>query len=281
MSNTGDHLSSQPSGAYMFRPAQQHTWECDSSTQPTLEVSTGPLVTEIKQHFADWATHTIRLTKGSPYIEVEWTAGPIPMFEYTGHVDPPKPPTTKDLTGTWDYSERGFQDSYTVMESKDGSFTVQSHKPGTGWKKATGVAEANGEIHVTFDNGVRNKGHMDTSWNNMVWDDGSYWTRHGAKPPQNAGPKIGKEVVLKLNSDIASTGTFYTDSNGREMVKRQRNARGPSYPPYVIGEPVAGNYCACQPTHSTHVASLAHSTRPTQLAQMPTADALHLCCVSC
>ena len=33
-----------------------------------------------------------------------------------------------------------------------------------------------------------------------------------------------------------------TDSNGREMVKRQRNARGPSYPPYQIGEPVAGNY---------------------------------------
>eukprot|EP01052_Picozoa_sp_SAG31_P076210 SAG31_NODE_35474_length_322_cov_1.578475_1_plen_58_part_01 len=27
-----------------------------------------------------------------------------------------------------------------------------------------------------------------------------------------------------------------------EMVKRQRDARGPSYPPYVVGEPVAGNY---------------------------------------
>jgi hypothetical protein len=76
-SNTGDHLSSQPSGAYMFRPAQQHTWECDKSAQPTLEVFPGPLVTEIKQHFADWATHTIRLTKGSPFIEVEWTAGEL------------------------------------------------------------------------------------------------------------------------------------------------------------------------------------------------------------
>ena len=26
------------------------------------------------------------------------------------------------------------------------------------------------------------------------------------------------------------------------MVKRQRDARGPSYPKYVVGEPVAGNY---------------------------------------
>ena len=25
------------------------------------------------------------------------------------------------------------------------------------------------------------------------------------------------------------------------MVKRQRDARGPSYPPYQVGEPVAGN----------------------------------------
>ena len=72
-SNEGDKVSSQPSGAYMFRPAQQHTNQCDSTgTQPVIEVTAGPLVTEIKQHFADWATHTVRLTKDSPYIEVEY-----------------------------------------------------------------------------------------------------------------------------------------------------------------------------------------------------------------
>jgi hypothetical protein len=53
--------------------------------------------------------------------------------------------------------------------------------------------------------------------------------------------------VLKLNSDLASKGTFYTDSNGREMVKRQRDARGPSYPPYQVGEPVAGNHPSPRP----------------------------------
>jgi alpha-mannosidase len=146
------------------------------------------------------------------------------------------------LTGQWDFAEQGFTDSYTVMESKDGTFTVQNHKPGNGWNKATGTVTPDGALNIKFDNNVHNTGHMDGSWTNMIWSDGSYWTRHGAKPPPNAGPKIGKEVVLKLNSDIASHGTFFTDSNGREMVKRQRNARGPSYPPYVIGEPVAGNY---------------------------------------
>ena len=41
---------------------------------------------------------------------------------------------------------------------------------------------------------------------------------------------------------VQSQGTWYADANGREMVRRRRNKRGPSYPPYQIGEPVAGNY---------------------------------------
>ena len=66
------------------------------------------------------------------------------------------------------------------------------------------------------------------------------------KTAKYAGTEVprltGKEIALKFNSALQSKGTFYTDSNGREMVKRQRDARGPSYPPYVVGEPVAGNY---------------------------------------
>ncbi len=41
---------------------------------------------------------------------------------------------------------------------------------------------------------------------------------------------------------LQTKGTFYTDSNGREMVQRVFNARGPSYPPLDINEPIAGNY---------------------------------------
>jgi alpha-mannosidase len=84
--------SSQASGAYMFRPEDQFTRSCDNTTQPTLTVTTGSLVTEIRQVFASWATHIVRLKKGSPYIEVEWTAGPIPQEAWPGaKPDPPQP----------------------------------------------------------------------------------------------------------------------------------------------------------------------------------------------
>ena len=63
-------------------------------------------------------------------------------------------------------------------------------------------------------------------------------------PPVAQGkPNLwGKEVSMRYSSGLKSKGTFYTDSNGREMVKRVYNKRGPSYPPLNVTEPVAGNY---------------------------------------
>lgn len=47
------------------------------------------------------------------------------------------------------------------------------------------------------------------------------WTV-GPIPVQDS---IGKEVVSRFTGEIASKGVFYTDSNGREMIKRTRNER--------------------------------------------------------
>ncbi|XP_074108776.1 lysosomal alpha-mannosidase II isoform X1 [Cotesia typhae] len=51
---------------------------------------------------------------------------------------------------------------------------------------------------------------------------------------------IGREIVTKYSSNLQSDGTFYTDSNGREMIKRRRNYR-PSWN-VTLEEPIAGNY---------------------------------------
>jgi hypothetical protein len=51
----------------------------------------------------------------------------------------------------------------------------------------------------------------------------------------------GKEVVTRFSSPmIQSQGVFFTDSNGREFLKRKRNFR----PSWILNvtEPVAGNY---------------------------------------
>lgn len=145
--------SGQKSGAYIFRPNSSTVFKCGPRVTPTVEFVEGPLVTEIQQTFSDWATHTIRLVKGSPYVEVEWTAGPIPI-----------------------------------------------NQP---WL----VPEANERA--------------------LCGTNGCQW---------------GKEVVVRYASSLASDRTFYTDSNGREMLKRVRDARGPSYPVLNVSEPVAGNY---------------------------------------
>ena len=50
----------------------------------------------------------------------------------------------------------------------------------------------------------------------------------------------GKEVILRFNSTLASNGTWYTDSNGREFQQRVRNYR-PTWK-WDPTQPTAGNY---------------------------------------
>ncbi|XP_049857093.1 lysosomal alpha-mannosidase-like [Schistocerca gregaria] len=50
----------------------------------------------------------------------------------------------------------------------------------------------------------------------------------------------GKEIISRFNTNLVNNETFYTDSNGREMIKRRVNYR--STWDYVVEEPVSGNY---------------------------------------
>ncbi|XP_055923554.1 lysosomal alpha-mannosidase-like [Eupeodes corollae] len=52
--------------------------------------------------------------------------------------------------------------------------------------------------------------------------------------------KVGKEVITKFTSPINSKGVFYTDSNGRDMMKRIRNHREKFTA--NLTERVSGNY---------------------------------------
>ena len=56
---------------------------------------------------------------------------------------------------------------------------------------------------------------------------------------------IGKEVIIRYDTDIESAATFYTDANGREILQRIRDYQ-PTWN-YTVTEPVSGNY---YPTNS-------------------------------
>ena len=51
---------------------------------------------------------------------------------------------------------------------------------------------------------------------------------------------IGKEIILRYDTDIASQSKFYTDANGREVLERTRDFR-PTWN-YTVVETVSGNY---------------------------------------
>jgi len=51
---------------------------------------------------------------------------------------------------------------------------------------------------------------------------------------------IGKEIIVRYNTDIKSALKYYTDANGREVLERIRNYR-PTWH-YIVDEPISGNY---------------------------------------
>ena len=51
---------------------------------------------------------------------------------------------------------------------------------------------------------------------------------------------VGKEIILRYDTNIQSAGKFYTDSNGREVLERRRDYR-PTWN-YTKIEAVSGNY---------------------------------------
>jgi len=215
MKNGTKMSSNQASGAYLFRPINQTTTAIGKAT---ISVTQGPLITEVSQTFSNWATHVIRLKKGSPFIEVEWTAGPIPLG--IEEIAPkPAPGNCQGWKQTKKCNAHGAPDP---QHNENCSFPLK--KVGM-----SGYCECGHGVQV-FGDGCGGPAGFKTC------EDAC-----NAPIPQYSEMQ-GREVVLKFSTGIESASTFYTDSNGREMVKRVRDGRGPSYPPLVVNEPVAENY---------------------------------------
>ncbi|KAK3157330.1 hypothetical protein QOZ80_2AG0119610 [Eleusine coracana subsp. coracana] len=72
-----------------------------------------------------------------------------------------------------------------------------------------------------------------------------YKNKEHAEVEYTIGPipvddNVGKEVITRLTANMVTNSTFYTDSNGRDFLKRERNYRE-DWDLHVT-QPVAGNY---------------------------------------
>ncbi|XP_061472674.1 lysosomal alpha-mannosidase isoform X1 [Rhineura floridana] len=78
----GNLDSSQASGAYIFRPNNFEPFPIAQGAK-LYHVKT-QVVEELYQNFSDWCSQVVRLYAGQPYVELEWTVGPIPIRDGLG-----------------------------------------------------------------------------------------------------------------------------------------------------------------------------------------------------
>jgi lysosomal alpha-mannosidase len=62
---------------------------------------------------------------------------------------------------------------------------------------------------------------------------------NGPSGPIPIDDKIGKEIILRYDTEIDSQSKYFTDANGREVLERIRNFR-PTWD-YTMNEAVSGN----------------------------------------
>ncbi|XP_016017648.2 lysosomal alpha-mannosidase isoform X4 [Rousettus aegyptiacus] len=80
--STGNYLSDQVSGAYIFRPNRQEPLLVSRWAQ--IHLVKKALVQEVHQNFSAWCSQVVRLYPGQRHLELEWTVGPIPVGDGWG-----------------------------------------------------------------------------------------------------------------------------------------------------------------------------------------------------
>jgi len=82
-SNPGDSISSQASGAYIFRPLV-NTAYFYNTTSPQVSIINGSVVSEVRRYFQPDLSQVVRLYADQAYIEIEDIVGPIDVSDKIG-----------------------------------------------------------------------------------------------------------------------------------------------------------------------------------------------------
>jgi lysosomal alpha-mannosidase len=79
-----------------------------------------------------------------------------------------------------------------------------------------------------------------TSQEISLYDNGQVVEVEWIVGPIPINDNVGKEIIMRYDTDIQSQAKYYTDANGREVLERIRDYR-PTWN-YTVNEPVSGNY---------------------------------------
>lgn len=89
---------------------------------------TGPVVQEARQVFGAWVSQTVRTWGASPYVDFEWTVGPIPFADDLGREVVAQYTTGWDTNGTW-WTDSNGRDSMLRLRNKRLSWNITITEP--------------------------------------------------------------------------------------------------------------------------------------------------------
>ena len=138
-------------------------------------------------------------------------------------------------------AEWGYYKSFAEDSQKSGAYIFRPDKADAELERIEPIAqkglvietELATEVHVSYEG----------SWINQIvkfYKDKEYIDIEYTVGPIPIDDGIGKEVVLQIRSNVSNKRIFYTDSNGRKFMKRERSERKTWN--LEEFEPVAGNF---------------------------------------
>lgn len=121
-------------------------------------------------------------------------------------------------------SKRTLSNAYKFRPARNGSMLFDVKKSATGPIVHEIRFVANEYLHLSI------KLYKDLNFLETDWLVG----------PIDVSDGISKEVIVQYNTDLFSNTEFFTDSNGRQVLKRRLSQR-PMWN-FTISDPIAGNY---------------------------------------
>lgn len=138
------------SGAYIFRPKTPHAKmvEMELDTSKTL-VRKSSMLTEVHLHYkVSWLKEVIKLFKDKPYVDIDYTVGPIDISDGTGKEIVMRLNSNVKNDGVF-YTDSNAREFMKRNRSKRSSWTFEEFEPVAGVSETLTREDFIAELYTT------------------------------------------------------------------------------------------------------------------------------------